>query len=196
MNTLAQRSVIHSFRKLSCPEKWWVVTHPFIAKKAFHITMEARQKSDSLVNTYLLDKDPLGGQVDAFRHAYWMARLAQSMKWKKALSLGRAHEKANKISFRKKEADEEGLLPDSVSSAMDLFNNEVGVAIGCNFKSYTKEEIYQTVIQSIRSGKLKVIFKDGNGNELNCDGNVLDKNNYTGIWGIPKCLVNSDYLFK
>ena len=47
------------------------------------------------------------------------------MKWKKAVKLGIAHEKANLISFKKMKGDEEGVLPDSISSVMDLFNNQV-----------------------------------------------------------------------
>ena len=196
VKTDAQRSAFTSFWKLSCPERWWVISHPFIAHKAFRITAEARTKCDILVNDSLLDGDPLGGQVDAFRHAYWMARLAQNMKWKKALSLGIAHEKANKISFKKSKMDEEGMLPDSVSSAMDLFNNGVGVTIGCNFKYFSKEEIYNSIIENIIKGKLKVVFKDANKRELNCDGTLLDQNLFKGKWDIPKCLVGSDILFK
>jgi len=192
----AQSSAFGSFWKLSCPEKWWVFTHPFVAKDAFKITREARLKSDSLLQISALDGDPLGGQIDAFRHAYWMARMAQTMKWKKALRLGKAHEKANKISFRKNQNDEEGLLPDSVSSEMDLYNNQVGVAIGCNFKSVSGQAICDTVIQNIRAGKLKIILKNENGVELKCDGTQLDKNEFAGKWNIPKCLVNSNSLFK
>ena len=43
----------------------------------------------------LLDKDPSGGQVDAFRHAYWMARLNEEIGKNAAKSLGKAHEKEN-----------------------------------------------------------------------------------------------------
>jgi hypothetical protein len=192
----AQTSAFNSFWKLSCPEKWWVLTHPFVAKEAFMITTEARKKSDSLMSASSLDGDPLGGQIDAFRHAYWMARMAQTMKWKKALRLGIAHEKANKISFRKNEKDEEGLLPDSASSAMDLYNNEVGVAIGCNLKFISSQQICDTIIQNIRTGKMKVILKNSAGKELKCDGTELDKSEFSGMWNIPKCLVNSDSLLK
>ncbi|MFZ7114634.1 MAG: DUF6973 domain-containing protein [Bacteroidota bacterium] len=196
VKTEAQSSAFSSFWKLSCPEKWWVFTHPFVAKNAFKITAEARIKSDSLISASALDGDPFGGQIDAFRHAYWMARLAQKMKWKKALKLGIAHEKANKISFRKNHTDEEGLLPDSVSSAMDLYNNEVGVAIGCNFKLMSRQMICDSVIEKIRSGRLKVILKNEQGRELKCDGTEIDKSEYAGKWNIPKCLVSSDSLFK
>jgi len=43
----------------------------------------------------LLDGDASGGQVDAFRHAYWMARLHQEIGKRAAFSLGKSHEKEN-----------------------------------------------------------------------------------------------------
>ncbi len=195
LNASGQRSSVASFWKLSCPEKWWVIGHPFVAGKAFKITKEARTKSDSLVKNSLLDVDPDGGRVDAFRHTYWMARLAQNMKWKKAVKLGIAHEKANRLSFNRMKFDEEGVVPDSISSVMDLFNNQVGASIGCNFKSASKDEIYNYVIKSLKEGKLKIIYKDVNRNDLDCDGKVIDKTVFLGKWNIPKCLVDSDFNY-
>ncbi len=195
MNASGQKSSFTSFWKLSCPEKWWVIGHPFVSAKAFKITKEARLKSDSLVKNLLLDADPFGGKVDAFRHTYWMARLAQNMKWKKALNLGRAHEKANYLSFKKMKYDEEGLLPDSISSVMDLFNNQIGVSIGCNYRSASKDEIYNYVIENLIDGKLKVIYKDVNRNDLDCDGKLIDKNAFFNKWNVPKCLVNSNISY-
>ncbi len=195
LNASGQRSSVASFWKLSCPEKWWVIGHPFVAGKAFKITKEARTKSDSLVKNSLLDVDPDGGRVDAFRHTYWMARLAQNMKWKKAVKLGIAHEKANRLSFNRMKFDEEGVIPDSISSVMDLFNNQVGASIGCNFKSASKDEIYNYVIKSLKEGKLKIIYKDVNRNDLDCDGKVIDKTVFLGKWNIPKCLVDSDFNY-
>ena len=195
LNASGQRSSVASFWKLSCPEKWWVIGHPFVAGKAFKITKEARTKSDSLVKNSLLDVDPDGGRVDAFRHTYWMARLAQNMKWKKAVKLGIAHEKANRLSFNRMKFDEEGVIPDSISSVMDLFNNQVGASIGCNFKSASKDEIYNYIIKSLKEGKLKIIYKDVNRNDLDCDGKVIDKTVFLGKWNIPKCLVDSDFNY-
>ncbi|HQV98768.1 MAG TPA: hypothetical protein PLI47_02455 [Bacteroidia bacterium] len=195
LNASGQKSSVGSFWKLSCPEKWWVIGHPFVAGKAFKVTLEARAKSDSLVKNSLLDADSFGGKVDAFRHAYWMARLAQNMKWKKAVKLGIAHEKANLISFKKMKGDEEGVLPDSISSVMDLFNNQVGFSIGCNFKSASNDEIYNYVIKSLTEGKLKIVYKDVNRNDLDCDGKIVDRKVFFGKWNIPKCLVNSDFIY-
>src|ERR1700751_2546470 len=80
---LKSQSVIKSFRSLSYPEKLWVIEHPFVAKKAFHCTQRARLVTDSLEKTGIL-KDGNGGQLDAFRHAYWMALLVQKISPHKA----------------------------------------------------------------------------------------------------------------
>ena len=77
LNTLQGQSLGRKFSKLSSPEKCWVIFHPFKAKRAYRISIEAQRVSDSIQQTNLLDKDKNGGQVDAFRHASWMASLAQ-----------------------------------------------------------------------------------------------------------------------
>ena len=69
--------------------------HPFKATKALEISKEVNRISDSIKKTNLLDGDASGGQVDAFRHAYWMARLKQEIGESAARSLGKAHEKEN-----------------------------------------------------------------------------------------------------
>ncbi len=168
---------------------------PFRCREGFQNNERSKNKSDSLVKNSLLDVDPDGGRVDAFRHTYWMARLAQNMKWKKAVKLGIAHEKANRLSFNRMKFDEEGVIPDSISSVMDLFNNQVGASIGCNFKSASKDEIYNYIIKSLKEGKLKIIYKDVNRNDLDCDGKVIDKTVFLGKWNIPKCLVDSDFNY-
>ena len=59
------------FKKLSCPIKKWVLTHIFKAHKVKSISLDAKRVSDSIAKTPLLDGDPSGGQVDAFRHTGW-----------------------------------------------------------------------------------------------------------------------------
>ncbi len=76
---LYSQSNWQQFKKLSCAEKTWTVLHVFKAKKAYIVAKEAQHVSDSIAKTPLLDGDKSGGQVDAFRHAYWMARLHQEI---------------------------------------------------------------------------------------------------------------------
>src|SRR4030066_2385145 len=106
---ISAQSNWEKFWKLSTTHQIWVVTHPFKAKKASEISMEATKVSDSVAKTDLLDKDSTGGQVDAFRHAYWTARLQQEIGKQAAISLGKAHERDNYRTFKKKQT-EEGIL--------------------------------------------------------------------------------------
>ena len=182
---------LNDFFHLSRYEKWWVFTHPFVARKAYQITKEAKSETEKMIQDSTLDHDRFGGQIDAFRHCYWMARLAQNMKVKKAIRLGKAHEKANYLSFRKNKFDEEGLLPDSVSGAMDLFNNNVGVAIGCNFRGNTTEEIKEIIKKGILAGKMMVILKNESGKYVDCSGKPI-LNEESPQWGIQKCMVQSN----
>lgn len=91
--------------KASTHEKLWAITHPFVYSKARKITIEALKGTEMVKKDSSLDGDDAGGQVDAFRHAYWMALLSQKICWKKALSLGRAHENGNYKSFKRKKFD-------------------------------------------------------------------------------------------
>ena len=131
LTVLAQNNALKSFKELSCPEKWWVIGHPFVAKKTLKVSQIARLKTDSIKENNILKGVGNGDQVDAFRHTYWMASLTQTIGQRKAKRLGIAHEKGNKRDF-KKGNKEEGSLPDKISSEMDLFNNEVGLKIEIN----------------------------------------------------------------
>ena len=181
------------FWKLSGPEKYWVITHPFIANMARKITVEARQYSDQMKANTKLDGDADGGRVDALRHSYWMARMAQSFCWKKAIKLGIAHEKGNYKFFKKGQNDEESVLPDSISSVMDLYNNEIGAKIGCSNNDISPDSIKTVIFQSIIIGKMLIISKNGQGVPIDCNGKVIDTRIFESKWYIPKCLAPSGF---
>ena len=178
-----QNSAVHSFKKLSCPEKWWVIGHPFVAKRALKVSQVTRIKTDSIRNNQILNGVGNGDQVDAFRHTYWMASLKQNIGERKARRLGVAHEKGNKRDF-KKGKDEDGDLPDYISSEMDLFNNEIGLKI--------EGEIMVNVVEAVENGKCKIIKTDKNGNFLDCEGVAILLQSLKGKWENNKCLVMSD----
>ena len=188
----AQENYSQGYHQLSCPEKWWVIFHPFIAKKSFRLTQQARSISKEMAKDPLLDGDENGGQVDAFRHAYWMALLSQNICWKKARSLGKAHEKGNYKDFKKRHL-EEGTLPDSASGAMDLYNNAQGIEIGKTNNKIPQQELIELVREAVASGKMKIILKDKSGFALDCNGIRIDTLQYRHQWNIPKCLVGSDH---
>lgn len=179
------------FKKLSCSEKTWVVFHVFKAKKAFEISKEAQRVSDSVAKTPLLDGDKSGGQVDAFRHAYWMARLRQEIGKNAARKLGKTHEKTNYQLYKKNQL-EDGENPDKISSEMDLFNNSVGLTYTQKGVTYPKNGLIFRVVNGILAGNNKVIKKDENSNYLTCDDKIISKNSLKGKWKNNKCLVDSN----
>ncbi|MBL7888930.1 MAG: hypothetical protein JNL24_05225 [Bacteroidia bacterium] len=167
--------------------------HPFVAKKAFKITQRVMNDVDSLKNTGTIGKDNNGGKLDAFKHAYWMISLSFSIGKKKALKLGIAHEKGNYIQWKKKLL-EDSLLPDSISSEMDKKNNAIGVQLSKECKHlHFKGEIFDIVMNALKTGRLVIIKKDDKGNYLTCDGVVLSMSDWKGKWSIPKCIVPSSF---
>jgi len=180
------------FKKLQGAQKTWVLLHPFKAKRAFIVSREASRVSDSLRASPLLDGDHAGGQVDAFRHAFWMALLRQQIGENAARSLGKAHEKDNYKTYKERKL-EDGVVPDKISSEMDLFNNEVGLTLSRKDNNLPKNGLMYRVINTILQGKLKIIKKDKNGNFLTCNDEVIPKKTLAEKWENNKCLVNSNY---
>ena len=177
-----------SFKKLSRPEKCWALCHPFKAKKAAKITREVQKVVDSVKRTGIIGSDNNGGSLDAFKHAYWMASVATVIGRKQALKLGVAHEKGNYIQYKKQEM-EDAAMPDSISSVMDLKNNEFGVSSVTKSKNLSQEIIQKKIMDGLATGKLTVIKKDEFGNFLTCDGAVIYLKEWKGRWGNPKCLI-------
>ena len=188
------QSDVKSFFKLSAPLKTWVIFHPFKAKKSYKISLETNKVADSIAKTSALGKDIAGGQVDAFRHAYWMMRLKQEVGEKTARSLGKAHEKNNYITF-KRNRKEDGVIPDEISSVMDLFNNEVGLKLISKKSKLSRKAIVNRIVLAIKEGKFKIIKKDNQGNFLDCLGKKLLKKEVLGKWKNQKCLVKSNYVY-
>jgi hypothetical protein len=119
-----------------------------------------------------------------------MAAFSQKIGTRKLRTLGIAHEKANYRAFRRSET-EEGELPDSLGSVMDLVNNELGFKIGCENKKMGLEELKQRCIEEIKAGKALIMKRDAFGKYLDCEGKEIDLKMYTHQWNIPKCLVSS-----
>jgi hypothetical protein len=191
---LNAQSLSKSFSKLSRPEKFWTIFHPFIAKKAFHITQHVRVVTDSISENGIL-KDGNGGQLDAFRHSYWMASLVQEISSRKAMKLGIAHEKGNYLDW-KKGMKEDSMRADSMLCVMDLLNNEKGMLVGKDFKSDTsssKKTLEKIILDDVRNGKMVIIKKNIKGQPEDKNGRIIIAEDYIGKWFIPKVLVRSDY---
>lgn len=184
-------SAFKKFSQLSCPEKCWAFCHPLVLKETWNITQEVLKVTDSIANVKTLDGDKNGGQVDAFRHAYWMAQLTQHIGWRKALKLGRAHEKANYIDYKKHRL-EDGAHPDKASGDMDLYNNKAGATIGKENKNIADIDLQILVIDAIVAGKMKILKKDSTGNFLDENNNIIPADSLQEKWDNRKCLVNSN----
>ena len=183
------------FKQLLPAQKTWVILHPFKAKKAYKISLEATNVSDSIAKTHLLDGDVTGGQVDAFRHAYWMARLNQEIGKSAARSLGKAHEKDNYRQF-KDQLLEDGVFPDKISSEMDLINNHIGLNYTKKRKPYPKDGLIYRIVNEILAGELRILKKDKEGNYMSCTGKILDSEELKNSWTNNKCIVPSNVLLK
>ena len=185
------QSDFKKFLKLSGPIQRWVLFHPFKAKTSLKISNESNRVADSMRTSNLLDRDASGGQVDAFRHAYWMARLRQEIGERAARSLGKAHEKDNYITYKKLKL-EDGVVPDEISTEMDLYNNEEGLKLTAKSAKISKNGIIYRVVSAINSGKMKILKKDRKGNFLTCQGKIISKEALKGKWKNNKCLVTSN----
>jgi len=184
----AQESNLKKFRQLSGPEKCWVIFHPFVAKKALKISEKTREITKEIKRKKVLTGNGNGGQVDAFRHAFWMAMLTQEIGKRRARSLGRKHEKGNYKDYKKRRL-ENGVIPDKISSEMDRFNNEIGIKIGANKNGL---DIQKQVVEAVLKGACKIIKKDAYENFLDCDGNYIPIESLKGKWENKKCLVWSN----
>lgn len=165
--------------------------HVFKAKSIYKITQQVLNETLELLADTTLDGDLNGGQLDAFRHAYWMALITKYHGSRTALSLGKAHEKGNYIMF-KKNKKEEGSLPDYESSQMDYLNNDVGIEIGKKYHDLNDGEIKSLLIDMIKEGKLFVIKKDTKGNYLDCNNNLIKIDGKS--WTTGKCITTSNYV--
>ncbi len=180
------------FRKLSVYEKRWVLIHPIAAWKVKRAYTEIKPVYMQVKQQVLLDTFESGGKLDAFRHIYSMAFLAQRVAAHKLRKLGRAHEKGNWQDFIRQKS-EEGERPDSLACVMDEYNNEIGLNCGKGYrrKELSAEALKTCVIQLIRTGKAWYLKRDAAGHYVGCNNEPLDLQKYKDTWAVPKCLIPS-----
>ena len=186
------KSYAQNLKYIHLSEVWWIATHLFIAKKSWEISEHAKNIANEHIKDPQLDSDANGGMVDAFRHCLWMSMLVQEIKPKAAKKLGEAHEKGNYRDYKRKRF-EDGALPDSVSSQMDLRNNSVGIELGQEYFGVDLDTLIQLVRHEVLAGKCWKIKKDSQGNFLDKEGNIIPIKKWKGKWINPKILVPSDY---
>jgi len=181
-----------TFSSISKYERRWVFFHPFAAIKIKRHQKEMYAVYKEVKDKNLLDVFENGGKSDAFRHTFAMAYFSKYVATRKLRKLGIAHEKGNYQQFQKNKIDEGGELPDSLSSVMDLQNNELGFSIAKEVKKLSAEEIKQKVIQLILNGNAVIIKRNTEGLYVDCDGSIISRQRIYTRWNIPKCLVKSN----
>lgn len=192
-NTTYAQSKSGAFFKLSGPEKCWTVFHPFSAGRAWKITRQTRERVNQLQHHEALDTFHHGGRLDAFRHAFWMARLTQDIGPRKARSLGKAHEKGNYMDFKRKKG-EDGVIQDSTATVMDLLNNETGIRTGRDNPEIPANELADKIIDMIKSGQLTMLKRNKEGQLCTCNGEVVKiPTAPQRPWALSFCLVPSDH---
>lgn len=87
------------------------------------------------------------GHQDAFRHAYWNARMTKEYGEKFAKDFATAHEGTSNKSDRE---------------AMDLYNNEVGRRIATENPHASNKELADLVQAAVGNGEMIVIDRQGN----------------------------------
>lgn len=180
---------------VSCPELWWGIGHPFVAFKAYRISKETLQITRDVEKENVIGNDRKGGQLDAFKHAFWMGMLSNYMGEKKALKLGIAHEKANFRSFKRNLRKQRPDYHDRANQEMDIANNEYGAWLAAQYPDAEANEFKEIVIDHIQAGRLKIVKKNNRGEYLDENNAILSKENLKGRWENAKCLVPSDYIF-
>ncbi len=179
-----------TFSSLSKYEKRWAFFHPFASFKIKNHQKEMYAVYEEVKTKNLLDQYANGGKLDAFRHAFAMAYFNRFVSRKKLLKLGKAHERGNYRQFLKSKT-EDGEVPDSVSSVMDLNNNALGLLLGGALKKIPVEELKQKVIEQINAGTFWIIKRNSEGLYVDCSGNVIAPEKLKGKWGNEKCLILS-----
>lgn len=178
-------------KQLSKYERRWVMAHPFISGKAKRCAERTRFVCDSLERKGVL-YDSNGGQLDAFRHIYWMYLLGTSIRPDAAKKLGIAHEKGNYHQFKKGRM-EDGSHPDSLGSVMDELNNQIGLQLAAD-TSVSKAKAIDKILKVIWNGEAYIIKKNALQQRVNCEGVLIDYSKYKLMWNLPGCLVKSNEI--
>jgi hypothetical protein len=166
------------------PEFFWALTHPFSAPKAFKISKIALLITDSIEADSILQGSQ-GGSLDAFRHGIWMLMLCDAIGEKKALALGTAHEKANRINFKR------GRTYSSYHhTKMDSINN----VKACKLlrENMSKKQMTEEVLGAVKMGYFVIIKKNSMGLSIDRSGVPIETT--TRKWNYHEVLIPSGQL--
>jgi uncharacterized protein DUF6973 len=189
--TVSLSAQTKTFHKLSKYEKHWALVHPFAAIKVRKHQAEMYAVYKEVKQQKLLDTFENGGKLDAFRHTFAMAYFSKYVRTTKLRKLGKAHEKTNHWQFLHHLPDEEGELSDSLSSVMDLKNNDIALSLAIGVKKLSIPEIKQKIIQLIQAGGVFIMKRNPQGQYVDCNNQFIAPEKLK-VWNTPKCLVSSN----
>lgn len=192
-NNLKAQNMFSDFFRVSHQERAWALWHPFIASEAYQITQRTNEIVDSLKIHELNDTLDCDGLADATRHTLWMALLASNIRAKAACKLGCSHELANYNTYQQNLLNG-GCIHDSVSAAMDIHNNTVGLKIGIRMKGASEKEIISAVLESIYSGQCLFILSNPAGLFLDKNNQPIPSENLKSRWLTARILVPTNYV--
>lgn len=180
------------FKAILLPDFKWAMFHPISAIEVKKITKKCDKFYYNPNLKVLLDSFESGGKLDAFRHIFYMTAYAQKIKIKKLRKLGIAHEKGNYKQFLKGKT-ENGELPDSISTIMDLNNNEIAFKLYKKHNNLTLNELQNIVINLINNNGAYVLLRNQLGEFVDCEGNKIK---YKKKWIINKCLIEPKFILS
>ncbi len=169
----------------------WAFCYPIVAlkcKKALPKAIEIYGQSKKLPE---LDTLQNGGKLDAFRHTFVMAYLAQKVNKHKLVKLGIAHEKGNEFHYKKHKL-EDGERADSLSCVMDLYNNNVGINIGNQNKKIHPDSLKALILKAIAQGDCIYIKRNNLYHYVTCNNQEINFNDFKTRWFVPKCLIKTN----
>lgn len=177
-------------KSLSLKDKIWVMKNYSSIKKAYKISLDVLKTMDSLNRENFLGGNTEGGKFDAFRHIYWTYSLTKGIGEEKTRRVGEIYENYNRYIFNNNNYSDY----DSVSMAMDLFNNEIGIELE---KSKIADSlIFNEITNIIFSGKAKIVKKNTLEQSLDENDNVIPEEEWKKKWINNRKLVNSNYKPK
>ena len=178
-------------RSYSNYEWRWAFWRPIAAvkcKKALPKAMIVYEQSKKLKEVDSLQN---GGKLDAFRHTFVMAYLAQKVNKRKLLKLGIAHEKGNERAYKKNKL-EDGERADSLSCVMDLYNNTIGITIGHHNKFASTDSLRSLVLRAIQQGDCLYIKRNHLNHYVTCENKEINFSEFKNNWFVPKCLIKTN----
>lgn len=184
------QNIWQKYRDVPRAQKVWAAMHIRYAEKIYRISVECRDFASAQLGSYPLDSISRGGTADAFRHGYWMARLAQQYPRRICLSLGRAYERGNRQTYRQQRRNNV-FLYDRASQEMDLRNNRIGADLGRRMPGASPSAIAEELKLMIAAGQFYVIAAAPDGKIITDEGASVDPSMLPHRWDNGKTLAKS-----